>query len=80
MIAIPQNGIQETSGEQILECTATSSHPPAVITWFKHNSSDSVQKTTTESVMMENSLIKIDTNYQPNLKITTETVSAFYVL
>ncbi|CAH8558648.1 unnamed protein product [Schistosoma intercalatum] len=78
LIAIPQNGIQETSGEQILECTATSSHPPAVITWFKHNSSDSVQKTTTESVMMENSLIQIDTNYQPNLKITTETFPGIY--
>uniref|UniRef100_A0A5K4F8Y3 Protein turtle n=1 Tax=Schistosoma mansoni TaxID=6183 RepID=A0A5K4F8Y3_SCHMA len=78
LIAIPQNGIQETYGEQILECTATSSHPPAVITWFRHNSSDSVQKTYTENVIIESSLTKIDTKYQPNLKITAETFPGIY--
>uniref|UniRef100_A0A183AFI9 Ig-like domain-containing protein n=1 Tax=Echinostoma caproni TaxID=27848 RepID=A0A183AFI9_9TREM len=31
----PLNGIQEHSGEQVLECTSTSSFPAAKITWLK---------------------------------------------
>ncbi|VDP99192.1 unnamed protein product [Trichobilharzia regenti] len=75
LITIPQNGIQETYGEQILECTATSSHPPAIINWFQHNSSGSVHKTTTENVIMESSLMKVEALPKSNLLITTETVS-----
>ncbi|CAH8853779.1 unnamed protein product [Trichobilharzia szidati] len=73
LITIPQNGIQETYGEQILECTATSSHPPAIISWFQHNSSGSVHKTTTENVIMESSLMKVEALPKSNLLITTET-------
>nr|CAH8857033.1 unnamed protein product [Trichobilharzia regenti] len=73
LITIPQNGIQETYGEQILECTATSSHPPAIINWFQHNSSGSVHKTTTENVIMESSLMKVEALPKSNLLITTET-------
>ncbi|CAH8562491.1 unnamed protein product [Heterobilharzia americana] len=65
-------------GEQILECTATSSHPPAVLIWFYHNSSGSVQKTTTENVIMEDSLMKVDAQPMSNLIITTETFPGIY--
>ncbi|KAK4470625.1 hypothetical protein MN116_006161 [Schistosoma mekongi] len=76
--AIPQTGIQEKIGEQLLECTATSSHPPAAISWFRHNSSGSSQNVFSEDAIIGNSLIQIDAHSQANLLITTETFPGIY--
>ncbi|TNN21168.1 Cell adhesion molecule [Schistosoma japonicum] len=76
--AIPQTGIQEKFGEQLLECTATSSHPPALISWFRHNSSSSAQNVFSEDAVIGSSLIKIDAHSQANLLITTETFPGIY--